>query len=164
MAWRWRSPRGQPCMEMKITMGRPRTWRWRSPCAVKRGYTISHIYKLPVKVYPFYAPFFCMVDVLSRVIPQRMSSTNASPIAAPSHIKYIQWRAYEIRVPLDLLEVMGLCRTLTRGALVDLSWLSKQFWATRHRSWRGMRCPQQQESYGDTISKSCLPSDLVLQR
>ena len=158
MAWRWRSPRGQPCM------GRLRTWRWRSPRAVKRGYTISHIYKLPVKVYPFYAPFFCMVDVLSRVIPQRMSSTNASPIDAPSHVKYIQWRSYEIRVPLDLLEVMGLCRTLTGEALVDLSWLSKQFRATRHRSWRGMRCPQQQESYGDTISKSCLPSDLVLQR
>ena len=119
MVWRWRSPRGQQCM------GRPRTWRWRSPCAVKRGYTISHIYKLPVKVYPFYAPLFCMVDVLSRVIPQRMLSTNASPIAAPSHVKYIQWRANEIRVPLDLLEVMGLCRTLTREALVDLSWLSK---------------------------------------
>ena len=158
MAWRWRSPRGQPCM------GRLCTWRWRSPRAVKRGYTISHIYKLPVKVYPFYAPFFCMVDVLSRMIPQRMSSINASPIAAPSHVKYIQRWAYKIRVPLDLLEVMGLCRTLTRGALVDLSWLSKQFWATRHRIWRGMRCPQQQESYGDTISKSCLPSDRVLQR
>ena len=43
------------------------------------GYTISHIYKLPVKVYPFYAPFFCMVYVLSRVIPQRMSIINASP-------------------------------------------------------------------------------------
>ena len=78
-----------------------------------------------MKVYPFYAPFFCMVDVLSRVIPQRMSSINASPIAAPSHAKYILWRAYEIRVPLDLLEVMGLCRAFTRGALVDLSWLSK---------------------------------------
>ena len=164
MAWRWRSPRGQPCMEMEITMGRPRTWRWRSPCAVKRGYTISHTYTLPVKVQPFYAPFFCMVDVLSRVIPQRMSSLNASPIVAPSHVKYIQWRAYKIRVPLDLLEVMGLCRTLTRKALVDLSWLSKQFGAMRHRSWRGMRCPQQQESYGDTIGKSCLLSNHGLRR
>ena len=164
MAWRQRSPRGQPYTEIKITTGRSRTWRWRSPCAVKRGYTISHIYKLRVKVYPFYAPFFCMVDVLSWVIPQRMSSINASPIAAPSHVKYIQWWAYKNRVPLDLLEVMGLCRTLTREALVDLSWLSKQFWATRHRSWRGMRCPPQQESYEDTIIKSFLPSDLVFQR
>ena len=79
MAWRWRSQRGKPCMEMKITMGRPRTWRWRSPCAVKKGYTIPHIYKLHLDVYPVYAPFFCMVDVSSRVIPQRMSIINASP-------------------------------------------------------------------------------------
>jgi hypothetical protein len=75
-------------MEMEIAMGMQRTWRWRSPCVDERGYTISHIYKLHVKVYPFYAPFFCMIDVLSRVIPQRMSSKIASPIAAPSHVKY----------------------------------------------------------------------------
>ena len=25
--------------------------------ALQRGYTTSHIHKLPVKVYPFYAPF-----------------------------------------------------------------------------------------------------------
>ena len=44
-------------MEMEITM------------RCERGYTISHIYKLPVKDYPFYKPFLCMVDVSSRVIP-----------------------------------------------------------------------------------------------
>ena len=151
MAWRWRSPRGQPCM------GRLRTWRWRSPRAVKRGYTISHIHKLPVKVYSFYAPFLLHGRCFKQGHPSKNVKYKCLPNCCTFTCQVYLVGAYEIRVPLDLLEVMDLCQTLTRGALVDLSWLSKQFWATRHRSWRGMRCPQQQESYGDTISKSCLP-------